>query len=112
MAKLSKKTKTMRRSLKKQKGGSYKKQRGGALKDEELNELQSMMLDFIESKKVDKERFISLCSKCSSEQLDALNKIVAKSDGPNTNNERQNKLVAFILSLKELDKQIQIIDRN
>ncbi len=30
MAKLSKKTKTMRRSLKKQKGGSYKKQRGGA----------------------------------------------------------------------------------
>jgi hypothetical protein len=112
MAKLSKKTKTMRRSLKKQKGGSYKKQRGGALNDDELNKLQSMMIDFIESKKVDKELFISLCGKCSSDQLNALQEIVAKSNGPDTNNERQNKLVDYILFLKELDKQIEIINRS
>jgi hypothetical protein len=119
MPKLSKKTKSMKlkRSQKKQNGGSYKKQRGGSLADYQLDQLREMITNFINSRQIDRTQFLALMSQCSYDQITSLEEMVKEQSvqletDPNmTNNNKlniKNKLITYFSSMQELDKLIII----
>jgi hypothetical protein len=111
MPKLSKKTKSMK--LKR----SQKKQRGGTLENYQLEQLRTMIINFLNSRPIDRTQFLALISECSYEQIKSLEEMVKEQSeqletDPNmTNNNKlnkKNKLITYFSSMREVEKLIII----